>query len=94
MHQFRFVGRRTVPLLSDAPSRATAGYQSPNHGGCGQNVLFQDLHCTYMRTCESPDAGDHWFLNEENQPAAGCHAQDIVLGASDATPLVEVSAAR
>jgi hypothetical protein len=90
-HQVRFSGSRHVPMLADAPSQAIAGYQSANHGGCGQNVLFQDLSCRYCTQCQSPVQHDHWFLNEDGQPAAGRHANDIVLGASDSTPVLELT---
>jgi hypothetical protein len=79
-----FSGRSDVPMLADAPSPA-AGFQSANHGGCGQNVLYQDLSCRYLSLCVSPE-GDHVFLNEEGQHAAGCNSQDCVLGRSEASP--------
>jgi hypothetical protein len=91
VRQIRFSRSRLVPLLADAPSFAIAGFQSANHGGCGQNVLFQDLSSRYCTQCVSPDRQDHWFLNAEGEPAAGRHAQDIVLGPSGATPILEVS---
>jgi hypothetical protein len=88
VRQIRFVGSARVPLLSDAPSAAVAGYRSANHGGCGQNVIFQDLSCRYSQLADQLDGGDHWHLNDDGQPAAGVNAQDIVLGPSEATPLL------
>ncbi len=92
VHQVYFSGSRFVPLLADAPSSAIAGFQSANHGGCGQNVLFQDLSSKYCTQCKCKAKRDHWFLNDDGQPAAGRHANDIVLGASAATPVIQVSA--
>lgn len=92
VHQIYFSGSRFVPLLADAPSSAIAGFQSANHGGCGQNVLFQDLSSKYCTECKCKAQRDHWFLNDDGQPAAGCHPNDIVLGASAATPVIDLTA--
>lgn len=94
IRQVRFSGERFVPLLADAPSSAIAGYQSANHGGCGQNVLFQDLSVKYCKQCKCQKKLDHWFLNDEGQPAAGCHEGDVVLGPSAATPVLELISAK
>lgn len=90
IQQIHFVGSAYLPLLSDAPSLAIAGYQSANHGGCGQNVIFQDLSCRYIKCYQAQNQQDHWYLNDEGQPAAGCRSTDIVLAPSEATPVLEV----
>lgn len=90
IHQIRFEGSSHLPLLSDAPSLAIAGYQSANHGGCGQNVIFQDLSCQYVRCIRIQSQQDHWYLNDDGEPAAGCRSKDIVLAPSEATPLLGV----
>jgi hypothetical protein len=92
IQQVHFSGSRHIPLLSDSPSQAIAGYQSANHGGCGQNVLFQDLSVKYCTQCKCKAKRDHWFLNDDGQVAAGSHVGDMVLGGSAATPIVEISA--
>jgi hypothetical protein len=94
IRQVRFSGERVVPLLADAPSSAIAGYQSANHGGCGQNVLFQDLSVKYCKQCKCQKKLDHWFLNDKGQPAAGIHENDMVLGPSNATPVIELITAK
>ena len=81
----QFVARGDAPMLADAPSFSVDGFQSANHGGCGQNVLYQDLSCRYLSMCIS-DLEDHIFLNEEGQHAAGRSARDVVLGRSEASP--------
>jgi len=86
IHQFTFVRSSEVPMLADSPSHAVPGFQSANHGTCGQNVIFQDLSCRYCKQCFSARKKDHWFLNDDGKHAAGRHPQDIVLGRSDATP--------
>jgi hypothetical protein len=80
-----FVKRSNVPMLADAPSSSVEGFQSANHGECGQNVLNQDLSCQYLSLCVSTE-GDHVFLNEDGQHAAGLNARDNVLGRSEAFP--------
>jgi hypothetical protein len=89
IRQVPFSGSRFVPLLADAPSAAIAGFQSANHGGCGQNVLFQDLSVKYCKQCKCKAKRDHWYLNDDGQPAAGCHENDNVLAGSDTTPLMD-----
>jgi hypothetical protein len=82
----KFVGRGDVPMLADAPSYSTAGFQSANHGGCGQNVIFQDLSNRYLGSCVFRKSGDHLFLNADGQHAAGRNDHDAVLGRTEVTP--------
>jgi len=84
--QVKFEGRSDAPMLADAPSVSVAGFQSPNHGGCGQNVIFQDLSSRYFYRCTAGVNADHLFLNEDHRHAAGRNAHDIVLGRSEADP--------
>ncbi len=82
-------GRSTHALMADAPNAKAAHHASMNHGGCGQNVLFEDLHVKFMTTCRAYGCNnDHIFENEEGQPYAGLHEDDVVLGASDAMPMI------
>jgi hypothetical protein len=89
----KFFSRSDVPMLADAPSFSVDGFQSANHGGCGQNVLSQDLSCRYLSLCVS-SRGDHIFLNERGQHAAGRNDHDVVLGRSEATPAGLLTAAQ
>ncbi len=82
-----FQGCSQSPLLADAPDFSVAGFQSANHGGCGQNVLYQDLSIRYHRLRLCRDRQDHLFLNANNEHAAGCHPQDVVLLRSEAIPV-------
>ena len=73
----------TLPLLADAPGETG---NSPNHGGCGQNVLFVGGH---VRWCGHPGAGvggDDIYVNHHRRVSAGVCRQDSVLGAGDARP--------
>jgi len=83
--QVKFEGRSNAPMLADAPCISVAGFQSPNHDSCGQNVVFQDLSIRYFKQC-SPDANTNFFLNDNQQHAAGRHIRDVVLGRSEAYP--------
>ena len=93
-HQVRFVRLNTAPMLADTPSFSVAGFQSANHGGCGQNVLSQDLSIRHVKICLTQDDIDHLYLNEDHQHAAGRHAHDVVLGRSEINPsgsIIEVN---
>jgi len=90
-HQVQFVGRSNAPMMADAPSFSIVGFQSANHGGCGQNVLYQDLSVRYVQQCTQTDNEDHLYLNEDDQHAAGRHEHDIVLGRSEIRPLLDAS---
>ncbi len=85
--QVDFTQRCNAPVMADKPCSSVVGFQSANHGGCGQNVLFQDQSVRYLQLCiETTDRDKHWFLNEDKQPAAGKHQNDIVMIRSEATP--------
>lgn len=85
-------GRPWVPILADAP-RNSLGCTSSNHG-CGQNVLFDDLHVCYLylANCED-DRGDHIYLNRLGVVAAGIGWDDAVLGRSDTRPIAALQGA-
>lgn len=75
------------PILSDAPDAVRSGrWQSQNHGGCGQNVLFKDGGVRYRLDCLVPAADDNFFVNAEGAPAAGLTWNDAVLVRSEVTP--------
>ncbi|MEX2169030.1 MAG: DUF1559 domain-containing protein [Pirellulales bacterium] len=74
------------PLLSDAPSRENIGQSSPHHGGCGQNVLFEDGRVAYVVGYLVPAWDNHMFLNNYGQAAFGTAWDDPVLGRSEMVP--------
>ena len=90
-----FVGRRDSPMLADRPSVSANGWQSSNHGDCGQNIVGQDCSVTFTSRCKSEKGSvGHPFLNDAGQHAAGRDVHDSVLGRSEATPsgiLISVS---
>ena len=76
--------RARQALMADAPSPTHR--TSLNHGGCGQNVLFEDLHVQYLTTCKAKGCNDHIFTNDEGLARAGLHELDSVIGASHDSP--------
>ena len=85
--QIQFTGRSNAPLMADKPSDQLVGFQSANHGGCGQNVLFQDFSARYVYLCRQEGQDQHWYLNEQGHPAAGTHKNDVVMMSSELRPL-------
>lgn len=82
-----FVNRRDYPMLGDKPNLKSDGWQSSNHGPCGQNIVGQDGSVTFHTRCKSKKSAlGHPFLNDEGQHAAGRGSADSVLGRSEATP--------
>jgi hypothetical protein len=51
-----------MPLTVDALSVEAPGQEYANHGGLGQNVLFEDGHTVFMPTTTT-DEEDLWFLD-------------------------------
>ena len=86
--RIRQTGR--VPLMADAPSLHLADFQSANHAGCGQNVLFDDGRVRFLAHCSAPDRRDQLFKNHNGLRAAGCDATDTVLLASPFSPAIEM----
>jgi hypothetical protein len=73
--------RATFALMADAPN-VCSPYHSPNHQGCGQNVLFEDLHVQYLTSCKAHGCSDDIYLNDEGEVAPGLHMHDAVIGPS------------
>jgi hypothetical protein len=73
------------PVMADAPNNRLVDMQSPNHRGCGQNVLTADGGVHYLRTCQI-GRDSNFYLNEEGQPRAAHNKADSVLIRSEATP--------
>jgi hypothetical protein len=97
MHNARYEGTRNMhrthfALVADAPSRDRANHQSANHGGRGQNVLFEDGHLKFLTSSKLCDQSDDIFVNDDGLVAAGVHADDAVIGPSDAPPIIYVKA--
>lgn len=90
-HPTKNMRRARFALMADAP-HTEAPFRSLNHGGCGQNVLFEDGHVQYLTTCRAHGCKDDIFTNDEGKIAPGLHANDSVIGPSSFKLLVPVRA--
>ncbi|HQU43444.1 MAG: hypothetical protein B7Z73_04420 [Planctomycetia bacterium 21-64-5] len=79
-------GRPNFALMADAPGEASGG-RSANHGGAGQNVLFEDLHVVFLKHCQLSGCGDHIYINGHGYVGAGIGPDDAVIGRSSARPV-------
>jgi hypothetical protein len=80
-------GRSNFALMADAPDEDTAG-RSANHGCCGQNVLFEDMHVGFLKTCRLAECDDHIYMNAHGLVGAGIGPDDAVIGRSPARPVI------
>lgn len=79
-------GRGNFALMSDMPCDKNRDLHSANHNGGGQNVLFEDGHVRFVRTCRTSGGSDDFFHNDRGVVAAGLHADDSVIAASCRSP--------
>jgi len=87
-------GRTHFAILADSPSSHLPRRQSANHGGRGQNVLYEDMHVDFVTCCRDATCGDDFFTNRHGVIAAGADASDAVIGASDSTPFIKTVSSR
>lgn len=90
--QIPFTRNSQIPMMADKPSNEIHAYQSANHGGCGQNVLFEDLSIRYVTVCIEQGHDRNWYVNIYGQPGAGTNPEDVVLLRSESFPLRAVIA--
>jgi len=74
--------RQNFAVAADPPGSGPSN--SPNHGGDGQNVLFEDGHYKYLNSPRVND--DDIFQNARNEVAPGVHANDAVIVPSQIRP--------
>ena len=86
-HSARNLHRPRYALVADSPSTEPP-YRSLNHGGCGQNVLFEDLHVQYLTTCRARGCRDDFYTNDEGLVGPGLHMNDAVIGPSHTRPVL------
>lgn len=80
--------RQYFALLADAPSLHLPGRQSGNHGGRGQNVLFEDQHVEFLPSPRNELIGDDLFRNRYGYVEAGLDEGDSVVVPSYVSPLL------
>ena len=81
----RNMGRAYAVIAADKPSTTTINGPSENHGGKGQNCLFEDLSVRFVSGNSIAD--DQIYVNSHNIVAPGISARDNVIGASHLAPL-------
>ena len=81
-------GRSYFALLSDAPSFHLPGRRSANHGGRGQNILYEDGHILFVG---DPHLlrGDDPLRNRAGFLEAGQDYNDAVMAPSAMRPIVD-----
>ncbi|NLY01325.1 MAG: hypothetical protein GXY83_34980 [Rhodopirellula sp.] len=83
----RNLHRPRFAVMADAPSYDLPDLASLNHGGLGQNFLFEDGHIEFLPSPQPAGLGDDFFTNDTGLVAAGLHRDDAVVGSSATTPL-------
>jgi len=84
----RNLSRQRFAIMADEPSADRPGHQSANHGGLGQNVLFEDMHVEFCCTSRPGDGADDIYTNNNNEVAPGLNRDDAVIASSGTAPLV------
>ena len=84
----RNLARPFFALMADSPDRNRPDRQSANHGGRGQNVLFEDFHVKFLTVPRWEKPADNFFLNDTGVVGPGMHRNDAVIGSSGSTPFV------
>ena len=77
-------GRASFVLLSDMPSQNLEGRRSRNHGGRGQNLLFEDGRVEFVRGHAYGE--DPIFENDRGIVAPGAHSGDNVIAPNHLSP--------
>jgi hypothetical protein len=86
--------RDNFAIMSDAPNLNTSNLQSTNHGGRGQNVLFEGGGVQFLTNTKPVGSSDDIFTNDSGQVAAGLNPNDSVLGSSSTAPITLVNSPR
>ncbi|MGA2062672.1 MAG: hypothetical protein ABSG67_19545 [Thermoguttaceae bacterium] len=82
--------RDNFAIMSDSPSDRP-DHQSENHGGLGQNVLFENGSVRFLTQSKPEGSNDDIFTNDAGQVAAGLQQNDSVVGASQTAPIIYVN---
>jgi hypothetical protein len=75
-----------APLMADRPPEDGLEDNSPNHGGSGQNVLYQGGQVRFVSDRHAGHQRDDIYLNRQKKVGAGLDVYDAVLGRSNARP--------
>ena len=78
----RNLRRSFYPIMADVPSPVLVGRRSNNHGGNGQNILFEDGHVQYTSDSQISSRQDAIFFSDRGRVEPGRHRNDAVIGES------------
>ncbi len=78
----RHRGRSFFVVASDAPSNNLSHLASPNHGGVGWNVLYDDMHVDFIKARDVEQCADDPLRNHLGLVAAGVGGNDSVVARS------------
>lgn len=81
-------GRTHFVIAGDQPSLHLSGRLSGNHGGRGQNYLFEDGHVAFVLGCLTQACDDDPLRNVQGHVEAGLGRDDSVIGASQMRPFI------
>jgi len=82
--------RPNFALIADRPSGQSIDRYSMNHGGLGQNILFENGHVAFVRGTQTAGLGDHYYVSDRGIVEPGVHRDDSVIMESG-IPLTNVS---
>jgi hypothetical protein len=74
----RNLHRSGFPIVTDSPK--------VNHGGSGQNVLFEDGNVQWLTSTVAGKYNDDFTVNDVGVVSAGRHVNDAVCARSHARP--------
>jgi hypothetical protein len=86
--------RDNFAIMSDSPNPNDPNLLSSNHGGRGQNVLFENGSVQFLTSTKALNSNDDIFTNDDGLVAAGLNPNDSVIGASSAAPITFVNSKR
>jgi type II secretory pathway pseudopilin PulG len=76
--------REHFAVAADSPGKN--GTNSSNHGGNGQNVLFDDGHVGFVKSSQASPDDDDIFSNAHHEVAPGLNPNDSVIVPSQVRP--------
>ena len=82
--------RPNFALIADRPSGESVRRYNMNHGGLGQNILFENGHVAFVRGTQSVGLGDHYYVSDRGIVEPGVHRDDSVIMESG-IPITNVS---
>ncbi|MFZ5829544.1 MAG: hypothetical protein ACOY3P_05630 [Planctomycetota bacterium] len=87
-HDTKNLRRPYFAILADAPQDASGRRKSLNHGGKGENVLFEDGHVAFMPIVPPESLPDDFYSNDAGLIAPGMHVNDSVVVPSATPPII------